>query len=66
MRAKGLALSIPFALLGSPLAGALLGKLIADQTGARWPVLAGLLIGLYLGIRETVALIQKISETEKK
>lgn len=65
LRAKGLALSIPLALVGYPLIGVVIGKYLVHRTGYEWILPVCLLVSLLMAGRECVKILQRLSAADK-
>jgi hypothetical protein len=64
-RAEGVALAIPMVLLTFPVGGAFVGRWLEGQFGVSGLTVAGLLLGLAMGIKEAVRLIRQLNRIQK-
>lgn len=61
LRSGGTALAIPMVLVGPPLVFGYIASLLAGRWDRPWLTMAGVLVGLALGIYECVQLVKRIS-----
>lgn len=64
VRKEGIAITLPFALAGPPLVAGLLGRYLAQRFDQPWILPVALGIGIVVALRETILLIQRLSEPD--
>lgn len=66
LRAKGIAMTIPMVMVAGPVAGALIGRYLANRLELPWIMPVALLIGLAASIMESVNLLRQLSVGKEK
>jgi len=62
-RAEGIAIAIPMVMVTFPVGGALLGRWAGEHWGMPWLMGAGLILGLFMGIREAIRLVKQLTKS---